>query len=89
MIEILKKRFEDNMTRHPGLKWEDVEARLSEGALEILKKMEETGGEPDTIGVDAETGKLIFCVSRCKDTNNSLSFQTNLDLFYLFSQNLP
>ena len=41
------------MTRHPGLKWEDVEARLSEGALEILKKMEETGGEPDTIGVDA------------------------------------
>ena len=61
MIEILKKRFEDNMTRHPGLKWEDVEARLSEGALEILKNMEETGGEPDTIGVDAETGKLIFC----------------------------
>ena len=61
MIEILKKRFNDNMIRHPDLKWEDVEARLYECTLEILRKLEETGGEPDTIGVDDETGKIIFC----------------------------
>ncbi len=62
MIEVLKKRFEENLNRHPDLAWETVEKRLNDhpAALEILKKMEETGGEPDTIGYD-ETGRLIFC----------------------------
>ena len=32
----------------------------SEEALEILRRMEESGGEPDTIGFD-ESGRLIFC----------------------------
>lgn len=60
MIEILKKRFHENMTRHPDMRWEDVEVRLNENNLTILKKMEETGGEPDTIGFD-ETGKILYC----------------------------
>ena len=51
------------MTRHPDLEWEFVEARLSEDkeALEVLRLMEESGGEPDTIGIDEKSGKLIFC----------------------------
>ena len=51
------------MTRHPDLEWEFVEARLSESkeALEVLRLMEESGGEPDTIGIDETSGKLIFC----------------------------
>ena len=51
------------MTRHPGLDWEYVEARLRENsdAIDILKRMEESGGEPDTIGMDNESGKLLFC----------------------------
>ena len=63
MLEVLKKRFSENMARHPELTWECAEARLraGEGALEILKRMEESGGEPDTIGFDGETGRLIFC----------------------------
>ena len=63
MLEILKKRFHENMTRHPGLDWEYVEARLRENsdAIDILKRMEESGGEPDTIGMDNESGKLLFC----------------------------
>ena len=62
MIEILKKRFEDNMIRHPELNWEGVAARLRENdrSLAILKKMEESGGEPDAIGLDEE-GRIIFC----------------------------
>ncbi len=62
MIGILKKRFLENMSRHPDLSWEEVEGRLAgnERALEALERMEETGGEPDTIGRDGETGKLIF-----------------------------
>ena len=48
---------------HPELQWAYVEKRLLEepSALEILQRMEESGGEPDTIGFDEETGKLIFC----------------------------
>ncbi|MDO4192564.1 MAG: DUF4256 domain-containing protein [Erysipelotrichaceae bacterium] len=63
MLEALKKRFEENQNRHPDLVWTLVEQRLKEHPeqLEILKRMEETGGEPDTIGVDENTGKLIFC----------------------------
>ena len=63
MIETLKNRFYENMKRHPDLNWEYVESRLRENvkALETLAKMEESGGEPDTIGIDPESGKLIFC----------------------------
>ena len=63
MIAILKERFHENMTRHPDLNWETVETLLRNhpAALETLRKMEESGGEPDTIGYDSETGKLIFC----------------------------
>jgi len=63
MLKILKKRFEENMDRHPGLTWEDVEARLKENeeALSIIGRMEESGGEPDTIGLDPDTGKIIYC----------------------------
>ena len=37
----------------------------------------------------AHRGSTWFLLSRCKDTNYSVTFQTNLDLFYLFPQNLP
>ena len=63
MLEILRTRFFENRHLHPGLDWAEVESRLREnpGAVEILRKMEESGGEPDTVGYDEETGKLIFC----------------------------
>lgn len=63
ITEILKNRFYENMTRHPDLKWDFVEARLNENkeVLEVLKWMEESGGEPDTIGIDEFSGKIIFC----------------------------
>ena len=61
-LEILKERFSNNMDLHPQLEWSAVEKILNENkeALSILEKMEESGGEPDTIGFDDETGKLIF-----------------------------
>ena len=63
MLELLQTRFHKNMSLHPDLAWSDVEARLREApdAMEVLRRMEESGGEPDTIGFDAATGKLIFC----------------------------
>ena len=63
MIEILKNRFYQNTTRHPDLEWGSVEARLNENkeVLETLRLMEESGGEPDIIGIDETSGKFIFC----------------------------
>ena len=63
MLEILKKRFNDHMERHPSIPWEYVEKRLTDhpNALTVLQRMEETGGEPDVIGIDQESGEIIFC----------------------------
>ena len=63
MLETLKNRFLNNMTRHPELAWEYVEERLqgNEKALATLLRMEESGGEPDAIGFLPGSGAIIFC----------------------------
>jgi len=51
------------MQRHPELKWENVQQRLenNQDKLWSLNEMEETDGEPDVIGYNAQTGEYIFC----------------------------
>jgi len=51
------------MQRHQGLEWNAVQARLEvdPGKLRSLQDMEATGGEPDVIGQDPESGEYIFC----------------------------
>ncbi len=63
LLSTLKTRFEQNMHRHTGLDWKDVEARLeaSPEKLWSLHEMERTGGEPDVVGFDSRTGEYIFC----------------------------
>ena len=63
LLEALKARFETNMHRHAGIAWRDVQARLeaSAGALRSLREMEVTGGEPDVVGRDRESGRVTFC----------------------------
>jgi hypothetical protein len=63
LLDALRTRFEKNMRRHEGVAWADVQARLegNDGALRSLLAMEASGGEPDVIGRDAETGRITFC----------------------------
>ena len=63
MLELLKARFSEHRERHPDLEWSEVEHRLREdpASIAILQKMEESGADPDTMGYDVKTGKLIFC----------------------------
>lgn len=63
LLHSLKSRFETNLHRHQGLRWELVQARLegSPGALKSLRQMESSGGEPDVIGCEEATGQYIFC----------------------------
>lgn len=63
LMQILKDRFDNNMHRHKGLSWSDVMARLEDNpaALKTLQAMEQSGGEPDVIGKDKQSGQITFC----------------------------
>lgn len=63
LLRALKARFEANMHRHVGIAWAEVCARLEArpDALRSLREMDASGGEPDVMGRDEETGDLIFC----------------------------
>jgi len=62
LLRVLKARFEKNMHRHKGLEWTKVQARLGAHSekLRSLHEMERTGGEPDVVGHDKNTGEYIF-----------------------------
>src|SRR3989454_11948995 len=62
LLRALKARFEKNMNRHKGLEWAKVQAKLEVNAEKLcsLNEMERTGGEPDVVGHDKETGEYIF-----------------------------
>ncbi len=63
LLSALKTRFENNMNRHAGLDWASVQTRLAANPETVwsLHEMERTGGEPDVVGRDEETGFYIFC----------------------------
>ena len=62
LLTTLKARFEKNMNRHQGLEWTTVRARLEANAEKLwsLNEMERTGGEPDIVGQDKNTGEYAF-----------------------------
>jgi len=62
LLALLAARFEENSRRHVGMKWAEVRARLeaNPGSLRSLHEMERTGGEPDVIGRDEESGGYVF-----------------------------
>jgi len=62
LLSILKIRFEKNMQRHLDLDWNTVEKKLLKNSnkLNILRKMEETGGEPDVIFLGSKTNDYYF-----------------------------
>ncbi len=63
LLSLLQERFEANMQRHKGVRWEDVHTRLTANPkkLQSLHEMEQSGGEPDVIAVDKKSGELTFC----------------------------
>jgi hypothetical protein len=62
LLNTLKTRFEKNMNRHQGLEWARVQTRLEANPEKLwsLQVMEDTGGEPDVVGHDPQTGEYIF-----------------------------
>jgi hypothetical protein len=62
LLKVLKARFEKNMNRHKGLEWTNVQTRLEANPEKLwsLNEMERTGGEPDVVGHDTNTGEIFF-----------------------------
>ncbi len=62
LLAILKKRFEQNMSRHLGLDWASIRTKLETNPTKLwsLSEMEETGGEPDVVGYDPATSEFLF-----------------------------
>jgi hypothetical protein len=63
LLKTLQSRFEKNMTRHQGLAWSNVLARLQANPKKLwsIHQMERTGGEPDVIGHEKKSGEYIVC----------------------------
>ncbi len=78
LLKALKARFEKNMSRHTGLEWAKVQARLEAkpDKLWSLSEMERTGGEPDVVGQDKKTGEYIFfdCSAQSPKGRTSLCY---------------
>ncbi len=62
LLAALQARFEDNMTRHQGVDWGSVEAKLEAHPKKLwsLSEMEDTGGEPDIVGYDLDADEYVF-----------------------------
>lgn len=62
IFNILEVRFCKNTQRHPDIAWKTVESRLKNkpSALLSLHEMEISGGEPDVVGADPQTGEILF-----------------------------
>jgi len=62
LLGALKGRFEKNMSRHKGLEWPPIKAKLETNGEKLwsLHEMESTGGEPDVVGYDKKTGEYLF-----------------------------
>jgi len=75
--ELLRTRFETNLHRHPGLKWETVLKAMDNQphAWTVLESMEQSGGEPDVIqlhheiwffdcAIESPAGRRSLCYDR-------------------------
>ncbi|HVZ55478.1 MAG TPA: DUF4256 domain-containing protein [Chitinophagaceae bacterium] len=62
LLRGLQLRFEKHRSRHPGMDWARVLAKLEArpDKLWTLHEMERTGGEPDVVGYDTQTRAFFF-----------------------------
>lgn len=78
LFSILKSRFEKNMKRHKDIAWANVQAKLEDNTEKLwsLSEMERTGGEPDVVGYDKNSGEFIFydCSAESPKERRSLCY---------------
>lgn len=91
LFKALKTRFEKNMDRHQGLEWANVLAKLEAQPKKLwsLHEMERTGGEPDVVGYDSETGEYIFYDCSAESPKGRRSLCYDLEALESRKENKP
>lgn len=78
LLETLKTRFEKNMRRHDGLRWNQVQVRLEAQRKKLwsLHQMEQTVGDPDVVGSGNKSAEYIFvdCSLQSPGSRRSLCY---------------
>ena len=78
LLSALHERFEKNLKRHPGLEWSKIQKKLEASPEKMwsLHEMERTGGEPDVVGQDRQTGEYVFydCSAQSPKGRTSLCY---------------
>ncbi len=78
LLKHLRARFDAHMRRHAGLEWASVQARLESNRAKLwsLNEMEQSGGEPDVVGIDTTTGEYIFvdCSAQSPEGRRSVCY---------------
>jgi len=91
LLRALKARFEKNMSRHKGLEWAKVQAKLEANTEKLwsLHEMERTGGEPDVIGHDKKSGEYIFYDCSAESPKGRRSFCYDREALETRKENKP
>ena len=78
LLQTLKTRFEKNKSRHQGLEWAAVQTKLEANPEKLwsLHAMESTGGEPDLVEQDKNSGEFVFydCAAESPNGRRSLCY---------------
>ena len=78
LLKTLKNRFTKSMSRHDKLSWDAVSEHLRSHnqKLSVLANMELSGGEPDVVGVDRQSGEYVFfdCSAESPSGRRSLCY---------------
>ena len=76
LMSVLKKRFTENMNRHPYLVWDEFEKKLffDPKRLDSIHWMEETGGEPDVVGIDGSVYIVFDCSKETPSGRRNLCY---------------
>lgn len=91
LLNILKARFEKNKHRHEHISWDDVQARLKAHPEKLwsLDEMEATGGEPDVVAIDDNTGEYIFFDCAAESPKGRRSFCYDRDAWESRKEHKP
>jgi hypothetical protein len=78
LLTVLKNRFEQNDKRHPGVKWETILSKLESNPEKLwtIHEMEQLGGEPDVVVLDAKEKNYYFvdCVKESPKERRSCCY---------------
>jgi hypothetical protein len=87
----LKTRFDKNMNRHKDLEWAKVQAKLEVAAEKLwsINEMERTGGEPDVVDYDKNTGEYIFYDCSAESPKGRRSFCYDREALNSRKENKP